>query len=127
MLRPLELHDPFSSEHERASSMIRLLEFDSRLQELQAATLLSDEDLHHSSVWTQLSGMEIAPGESIEGRLRRWSAEFADDIAMIRQARNRVVHSTWVSDQDLRAAVWLAGELLGQITDGATGGESESS
>jgi hypothetical protein len=121
MREPPELREPFSSEDERASYIIWLLELDRHLEELRSAAALPGSALRGSPVWPQISEVASHSGDSVEGRLRRWANLFADDLDAIHQARNRVVHNTWLSDYDLRAAVWLAGQVLGLIIGGAAG------
>jgi hypothetical protein len=121
MREPPGLREAFPSEDDRACHIVRLLELDSQLTELRSAAALPSDALRGSPVWPQISRVPPIAGDSIEGRLHRWSNLFADDIDAIHQARNRVVHNTWLSDYDLRAAVWLADHLVALITDGATG------
>ncbi len=121
MREPPELREPFQSEDERASYIIRLLDLDRRLEQLRSAAALPGSALPGSPVWGQISQVPPDSGDSVDGRLRRWADLFVDDLEAIHQARNRVVHNTWLSDYDLRAAVWLAGKLLGLIMGGAAG------
>lgn len=116
MREPPELHEPFRSEDERAEHIAALLELDRELESLRTAASLSGAELMSSPAWKHLSKVRPGTGDSVELRLRRYLGIFEKDLAAIRQARNRVVHSTWISDEDLRAAVWLGNEVLKLIT-----------
>jgi hypothetical protein len=116
MREPPELREPIPSEEVRASYIIQLLELDRQLEELRAAATLSASELQGSPVWRQISTEPLVSGDTVQGRLLRWANLFGDDIDAIHLARNRVVHSTWLSDYDLLVAVWLATEILRLIT-----------
>ena len=49
-------------------------------------------------------------------RLRRWSSLYAEEIALIRDARNRVVHGEIITDPELLGATWLARQVLATLT-----------
>jgi hypothetical protein len=61
--------------------------------------------------WAQQARSEL-PDESPTEVLSRWASLFADELAIVRAARNSVAHSIDISDQALRSAVHLAGKLL---------------
>jgi hypothetical protein len=48
-------------------------------------------------------------------RLRRWSSLYAEEIALIRDARNRVVHGEIITDPELLGATWLARQVLATL------------
>lgn len=51
-------------------------------------------------------------GESWQQVLRRWSSLFADELETVQAARNTVAHALAIHEEDLRAAVHVAGRLL---------------
>lgn len=48
-------------------------------------------------------------------RLRRWSSLYAEEIALIRDARKRVVHGEIITDPELLGATWLARQVLATL------------
>jgi hypothetical protein len=61
-------------------------------------------------------------------RLTRWSSLYAEEIALIRDTRKRVVHGEIITDPELLGATWLARQVLatlagilpGQVDEGAS-------
>lgn len=120
MRRPPGIEEPFASPEERALYMRSLLELDERLDAIKKAASLTGAELRSSPAWRDLANART-DGVPIEMRLRQWTTAFEADLVAIRNARNHVVHSTWISDPDLRAAVWLGGELMRLITGNKSG------
>ena len=116
MREPAGLREPFRSEDERADYLAQLLDVDRRLELLRAAASLGGADLRRSAAWMYLANVRPNAGDSVELQLQRWISIFENDLATIRQARNQIVHNIWTSDYDVRAAVWLGGELFRLVT-----------
>lgn len=121
MHEPPGLQTPFATEDERADHLAQLLALDHRLMGLKSAGALPDSELQRSHIWATISVVPPVPGDSVTMGLRRWLSLFAEDIDSVHQARNRVVHSIWLSDEDLRTAVWLAEQLLGLLPHSGAG------
>jgi hypothetical protein len=65
------------------------------------------------------------PSEGPREVLRRWRELFADELEVVRLARNTVAHAMDISDDNLRNAVTVAGELV-RIAKSSVAAETES-
>lgn len=112
VFEPPELDRPFTSERDRADAMARFLR---AFNELEFLGDFAGLDTLPAHVRSHMSASSLAPGDSIEHRLRRWSNLFSDEITALRDARNRMVHGIAVSDAELKGADWLARQLLRMV------------
>jgi len=107
-----DLARPYSSEAERASDREALLVYSYAIESL---TNLAEQP---RSQWTQEqvrpfpSSVEGGPPEHPEQRLRRWLVLYTEEINVIRDVRNRLVHRGTVTDPELRGATWIARQIL---------------
>jgi hypothetical protein len=95
---------------ERAEVLAALLAADAELEQLVRCTKLS-RDLWPDTVTARLRPSPV-PHEPLEAHLKRWSNLFADEVQLVHETRNRVVHQVRVSDSELLRAHWLARHLL---------------
>jgi hypothetical protein len=112
---PPDLGEPYSSEAERAADREALIVY------WYAIASLTDLAEKPASQWTPQeaslfpSSVPGGPPEHPEQRLRRWLTLYTDEINVIRDVRNRLVHSSagrMVTDPELRGATWLARQIL---------------
>lgn len=98
---------------ERANVLTALLTVTAELEQLSICVRLPP-DKWPATVVTRL---RPPPGlhESSEQQLRRWWSLFADEIALVQQTRNRIVHQLRVSDAELLRAQWLGRHLLSLV------------
>ncbi len=103
---------PYSSESERRSDREALLVYWFGIESL---TSLADQP---PSNWTKRQAslfpgsVEGGPPERPEQRLRRWLTLYTEEINLIRDVRNRLVHGEVVTDPELQAATWIARQIL---------------
>lgn len=112
---PPDLGQPYSSEAERAADREALIIY---WYGIESLTRLAEKP---ASQWTPQeeslfpSSVPGGPPEHPEQRLRRWRTLYTDEINIIRDVRNRLVHAartTIVTDPELRGATWLARQIL---------------
>jgi hypothetical protein len=65
------------------------------------------------------------PNEGAREVLRRWRGLFADELEVVRLARNTVAHAMYISDDNLRNAVAVAEQLV-RIARSSVGIDVES-
>lgn len=118
MREPPELGQPYGSDVDRADEIVRLIHFDVSLEQLHALSRKTYPEMHASPLWQLLVNAQLERGDTVEARLQRWGSLFAEELASVHEARNRVVYSIPISDRDLRTAVWLASELY-RLTTGS--------
>jgi hypothetical protein len=108
-LQPPELERQLSTE-ERAEVLSELLQAEASLQRLATFVQVPEQD------WPEevraLSSRSPLRTESASDVLRRWWNLFHDEVALVHQTRNRLVHQQRVSDNELLKARWLARHLL---------------
>ena len=109
------LDRPYRDEDERAEDLLELIQLDRRLYRwLDLARRSPDE-------WpsTVRDDLVRAPpnveGDSPEAKLRHWADRFGDEIQIVRDVRNRLVHSMRLGDSELRGAVWIGAHLIALV------------
>lgn len=65
-----------------------------------------------------------APGPRAREVLRRWRELFADELEIVRLARNTVAHAMYISDDNLRKAVAVAEQLV-RIARSSVGADAD--
>lgn len=112
---PPDLGKPYSSEAERAADREALIAY---WYGIQALTDLAGKP---ASQWTptetNLFPRSVPGGhpEHPQQRLQRWVDLYSDEIKIIRDIRNRLVHgprTPIMTDPELRGAAWLARQIL---------------
>ncbi len=107
-----DLARPYSSEAERASDREALIIY---WYGIEALTNLAEQP---ASQWTPEqvrlfpSSVEGGPTEHPEQRLQRWLGIYTEEINVIRDVRNRLVHGGTVTDPELRGTTWIARQIL---------------
>jgi len=96
--------------------LTELLEADSTLQRL--ATCVDLPEASWPADVLQRFSPSPSRGEPAAYHLRRWWNLFAEEVSLVHETRNRVVHQMTVSDAELQRAHWLARHLL-EITSRA--------
>lgn len=111
-LTPPDLAKPYSTEAERAEAREALLLY---WYVIEALTKLADQPVPQ---WTPQqtslfpSSVPSGPPEPPQHRLQRWLNLYSDEINIIGEVRNRLVHTGIVTDSELRGAVYLARRVL---------------
>jgi hypothetical protein len=118
---PPDLGKPYSSEVERAADREALLIYWYGVELL--TNLANQPAAQWSPEQAQLfpSSVHGGPPEHPHQRLQRWLTLYGDEIGLIRGVRNRLVHGRLehggvVTDPELRAAAWLARQVLSTAT-----------
>src|SRR5579862_4593231 len=125
MRRPPDLSQPYGSEAERAGEREALLLY---YYAIEALTRLADLP---ASEWSPQqssafpSSVPGGPPEPPQHRLQRWAALYDDEIRIIREVRNSLVHRGIVADSELRGATYLARIVIATVM-GVPPSEAES-
>ena len=109
---PPDLGKPYSSEAERAADREALITY---WYGIEALTRLAEKPVSRWSpeqVGLFPPSVPGGPPEHPEQRLRRWLTLYSDEVGVIRDIRNRLVHSGQVTDPELRGAAWLARTII---------------
>ena len=107
--RPSGLPSPLGTD-ERAKAMRDLLEMDAQLQ-LMASLTDSPRERWPAGIEEMLPATPLASEDAAEV-LRRWKRLFRDEIELVHNTRNRLVHQVKVTDSELLNALTLAQQLL---------------
>lgn len=110
---PPDLSTPYATEVDRANAREALLVY---FLLIEVLTHLADQE---SSSWSARQGVLFPVGlrENPTRRLIRWITTFSDEIKVIRDVRNRIVHVGVVTDPELRGAEWLARQIISTLFD----------
>ena len=112
-LTPPDLGKPYSTETDRADAREALLLYWAAIESLiklakQPASQWSDQQ---KSLFPSLT--QSGPPEPPDRRLQRWLDLYTDEINLVMDVRNRLVHGgTMVTDPELRGAVYLARHVI---------------
>lgn len=117
---PPDLGKPYTSRAERAADIEALLAFWNLIETLTELAGKPD------ALWTQLERELFSRTGSIgyreppQQRLRRWVDVYSDEINIIREIRNRLVHESdlrgaAVTDPEIRGAAWLARQIIATV------------
>jgi hypothetical protein len=107
-----QLDLPYRDEDERAGDLFRLIELDRRLHEWLDLASRPPYEWPADALDTVIHAPPYLAGDSPEAKLRRWASLFNEEIQIVREVRNRLVHNLRVTDGELRGAVWIAHHLL---------------
>jgi hypothetical protein len=114
---PPDLSKPYVTEEDRARDREALLVYKSLIEVL---TRLADRP---ANSWSE-DQIRLFPGSVPGGpsehplsRLQRWMTVYGDEINIIRDVRNRTVHSGIVTDPELRGTAWLARQIISTLFD----------
>ena len=109
MFEQPDLSKPYSNEAERAAALSVLLRLSLELEQwLDAAAYPGGM----SPARRATLSFPIIEGDNPESRISRWANLFDDELRVVLDSRNRVVHGLRLNDKEIRGAVWLAGQLL---------------
>jgi hypothetical protein len=112
---PPDLGQPYDSDRDRIADRDNLIYYWFALEPL---VRLAEEP---ESQWPEPAmGLieQFSTGSRIDdsaARLRRWASLYEDEINLIRDTRNRVVHGEIVTDPELLGATWLAQQILATL------------
>ena len=116
-LSPPELGLPYASPADKDADWRRLVQ---RVETLADLRKLPDVPQPQWPPWAS-ERLQAAPpiaGEASSQRVARWCGLFAEEIAHLEHAvtvASSEGGAAWVSDTDLRSAVYLAGRLLATL------------
>ena len=114
-LTPPDLSQPYGTEAERAAAREALLLY---WYAIESLTRLADQP---PAQWSpQQMGLfsgsvQEGPPEPPQQRLRRWRNLYEDEINIIRDVRNRLVHGGLVTDPELRGASYIARHVISTV------------
>jgi hypothetical protein len=114
---PPDLSKPYVTEEDRARDREALLFYEMLIE---AITRLADRP---DSSWSEdqrslfPGSVPGGPAEHPLSRLQRWITIYGDEIKIIRDVRNRIVHSGIVADPEIRGAAWLARQIISTLFD----------
>ena len=111
-LQPPDLGRPYSTEVERADAREALLLYWSAIELLtklaeQPANEWSPEQVREFPV-----SVPGSPGRASQHRLQRWFTVYSDEINIVGDIRNTLVHGGLVADSELRGAAYLARNVI---------------
>lgn len=115
---PPDLGKPYSSEVERAVDIEALLAFWNLIETLRdLAGKPASEWMPPEMNLFSRAGSAVS-GEHPQQRLQRWVNLYSDEINIIGEVRNRLVHgprNARVTDPEIRGAAWLAKQILSTV------------
>jgi hypothetical protein len=112
---PPDLSRPYDSDRDRMADRANLAAYWYALEPLVILASVPSDD------WPERARSLIASFSAANrtadpaDRLRRWSSLYGEEIALIRDARNRVVHGEIITDPELLGATWLARQVLATL------------
>jgi hypothetical protein len=125
MRRPPDLSQPYSSEAERAGAREALLLYCYAIEVLTKLVELPASEWSPQQTSAFPSSVPNGPPEPPQHRLQRWVNLYGDEIRIIREVRNRLVHGGVVADSELRSATYLARSIVATVM-GVLPSEAES-
>lgn len=110
---PPDISVPYVTEADRVNAREAVLLYSSLIEVL---TRLADRA---AGSWSAGQEVLFPAGlrENPTRRLSRWITTFSDEIKIIHEVRNRIVHTGVVADPELRGAEWLARQIISTLFD----------
>ena len=110
---PPDISVPYFTEEDRANAREAVILYSSLIEVL---TRLADQT---ASTWSADQVVLFPAGlrENPTHRLTRWVTAFSDEIKIIRDVRNRMVHVGVVTDPELKGAEFLARQIISTLFD----------
>ena len=114
-LTPPDLGRPYSTEADRAADREGLLSYWDAIKVLTklASQPASEWSPQQESLFPR--SVQSGPPEPPQQRLQRWISLYRDEIEIIRNVRNRLVHEGTVTDPELRGASYLARHIISTV------------
>jgi hypothetical protein len=115
-LQPPELSEPYGTEAERAHDRETLVLYWFAIETLTRLAQLPPDEW--SSNQQSLFPTALPDGfrETPDSRLTRWVNLYSDEIHIIRDIRNKLVHGGLVADAELRGVDFLARNVIATAT-----------
>jgi hypothetical protein len=115
-LQPPDLGEPYGTEAERAHDRDTLVLYWFAIETL--TRLAQQPPDEWTSNQQNLFPAALPDGfrEAPQSRLMRWVNLYSDEIHIIRDIRNKLVHGGLVADAELRGAVFLARNVIATAT-----------
>jgi len=110
---PPDLSRPYTTEADRANAREALLLYSWLIEVL---VRLADQAAKPWSAEQEVL-FPASLRENPARRLSRWITTFGDEIEVIGDVRNRMVHAGTVTDPELRGAEWLARQIISTLFD----------
>jgi hypothetical protein len=110
---PPDISVPYFSEEDRANAREAVILYS---QLIEVLTRLANQAV---STWSadQEGLFSASLRENPTRRLTRWVTTFSDEIKIIRDVRNRIVHVGVVTDPELKGAEFLARQIISTLFD----------
>lgn len=124
---PPDLGQPYNSEADRARDREALIAYAYGVKSLERLAQLPKDQ------WTELQvslfprSVPGGPAEHPADRLKRWLSLYSDEISIVTDTRNRLVHGQPVTDPELRGATWLGKVIISTATGALPSAIDESS
>lgn len=109
---PPDLGKPYGTEAERAVDREALIVYWYGIEALTHLAEMPPSRWSTEQARLFPSSVPGGPPEHPEQRLQRWLTLYGDEISIIRDIRNRLVHIGRVTDPELRGATWLAKTII---------------
>jgi hypothetical protein len=112
---PPDLGRPYGSDRDRAADRENLIAYWYGIESLIALTSIPSDE------WTPVQSALVAEfskegtGEPPANRLRRWASLYREELALVRDVRNRIVRGEIVTDPELLGATWMGRQLLATV------------
>jgi hypothetical protein len=111
-LTPPDLGRPYGTEADRVDAREALLLYWNVIESLVVLADLPGSQWSPQQASLFPSSVPGGPPEPPQHRLQRWLNLYSDEISVIREVRNRLVHRGIVADSELRGAAYLARHVI---------------
>lgn len=109
---PPDLGKPYSSEAERGADREALVVYWYGIESLVYLAELPASRWSPEQMRMFPSSVPGGPAEHPQQRLHRWLTLYRDEVSIIRDIRNRLLHARNITDPELRGATWLARSII---------------
>lgn len=114
-LQPPDLSEPYSTEAERAHAREALVLYWFAIELLMKLAQQPPDQWSSNQASMFPRSVPGGPPEHPQRRLERWANLYDDEIRIIGNIRNRLVHGGLVADSELRGAIYLASRVIATV------------
>lgn len=115
-LEPPDIGEPYRTEAERAHARETLVLYWFALESLTRLARKPSDEWTSNQMDLFPSSVPGGPPEPPQNRLARWASLFSDEIRIVGDIRNKLVHGGILADAELRGANFLARNVIATAT-----------